>query len=383
MSIEHVNTLIIGAGQAGIAASEHLASRGIPHLVLEKKRIAVSWRTARWDSLVANGPAWHDRFPNMDFTGCGPDAFVPKEQVADYFVAYAEKIGAPVRCGVEVKSVHKEADGSFRVETSEGLIKAAKELGFEKPLYVQYLIYVSNLVTGDLGSSIRYKLPVSTLIAQFLPATLFLVGYVMAITIPLTLLLSVAAARSRDGVIDVALRFLAILGMTFPVFWLALMMSRFFGVELGWFPVSGYGRTFGEHLHHLFLPAVSTSAWLVPLLFRSLRGAVVEQMDADYVAASRSRGLPEATIFSRHILPNSILPTLNLLGIMVTFLMGSSIVVELVYAVPGLGTLMVNAVIGRDYQVIQGLTLVYALATVIVTTVVDILSTMIDPRIEA
>ena len=138
MSIEHVNTLIIGAGQAGIAASEHLASRGIPHLVLEKKRIAESWRTARWDSLVANGPAWHDRFPNMDFTGCGPDAFVPKEQVADYFVAYAEKIGAPVRCGVEVKAVHKEADGSFRVETSEGVIKAANVVSatgaFQRPI---------------------------------------------------------------------------------------------------------------------------------------------------------------------------------------------------------------------------------------------------------
>ena len=138
MSIEHVDTLVIGAGQAGIAASEHLGSRGIPHLVLERKRIAESWRTARWDSLVANGPAWHDRFPNMDFTGCGPDAFVPKEQVADYFVAYAEKIGAPVRCGVEVNAVHKDADGSFRVETSEGVIKAANVVSatgaFQRPI---------------------------------------------------------------------------------------------------------------------------------------------------------------------------------------------------------------------------------------------------------
>ena len=138
MSVEHVDTLVIGAGQAGIAVSEHLGSRGVPHLVLEKKRIAESWRTARWDSLVANGPAWHDRFPNMDFADHGPDAFVPKEQVADYFVAYAEKIGAPVRCGVEVKSVHKEADGSFRVETSEGVIKAANVVSatgaFQRPI---------------------------------------------------------------------------------------------------------------------------------------------------------------------------------------------------------------------------------------------------------
>jgi putative flavoprotein involved in K+ transport len=137
MSVEYVDTLVIGAGQAGIAMSEHLGSRGVPHLVLEKKRIAESWRSARWDSLVANGPAWHDRFPNMDFAGHGPDDFVPKEQVADYFVAYAEKIGAPIRCGVDVTSISQEADG-FRVETSEGVIKAANVVSatgaFQRPI---------------------------------------------------------------------------------------------------------------------------------------------------------------------------------------------------------------------------------------------------------
>jgi len=137
MSVEHVDTLVIGAGQAGIAMSEHLGSRGVPHLVLEKNRIAENWRTARWDSLVANGPAWHDRFPNMDFPAHGPDEFVPKEQVADYFVAYAEKIGAPVRCGVEVRAITQEADG-FRVETSDGVIKAANVVSatgaFQRPI---------------------------------------------------------------------------------------------------------------------------------------------------------------------------------------------------------------------------------------------------------
>lgn len=137
MSVEHVDTLVIGAGQAGIAMSEHLGSRGIPHLVLEKSRIAESWRSARWDSLVANGPAWHDRFPNMDFDAHGADEFVPKEQVADYFVSYAQKIGAPVRCGVEVTAISQEADG-FRVETSEGVIKAANVVtatgAFHRPI---------------------------------------------------------------------------------------------------------------------------------------------------------------------------------------------------------------------------------------------------------
>jgi putative flavoprotein involved in K+ transport len=137
MAVEKVDTLVIGAGQAGVAMSEHLGRRGVPHLVLEKARIAESWRTARWDSLVANGPAWHDRFPGLTFPGLEDEAFAPKEQVADYFVAYADKIEAPIRCGVEVKSVRKEGD-VFRVETSGGVIEARNVVSatgaFQRPV---------------------------------------------------------------------------------------------------------------------------------------------------------------------------------------------------------------------------------------------------------
>ena len=125
MSHKKVDTLIVGAGQAGVAMSEHLGHCGVPHLVLERERIAQRWRTGRWDSLVANGPAWHDRFPGMEFSDIDPDAFAPKESVADYFVAYAEKIGAPVRCGVEVEKVQRNVGRpGFRVETSDGVIEA-------------------------------------------------------------------------------------------------------------------------------------------------------------------------------------------------------------------------------------------------------------------
>jgi putative flavoprotein involved in K+ transport len=125
MSTEKVETLVVGGGQAGIAMSEHLSNCGVPHLVLERHRIAERWRSERWDSLVANGPAWHDRFPGMEFSDIDPDAFAPKERVADYFVAYAEKIAAPIRCGVEVKEVQKNAGRpGFRVETSNGVIEA-------------------------------------------------------------------------------------------------------------------------------------------------------------------------------------------------------------------------------------------------------------------
>jgi putative flavoprotein involved in K+ transport len=125
MPSQETEVLVVGAGQAGVAMSEHLNGYGVPHLVLERRRIAERWRSERWDSLVANGPAWHDRFPGMEFTGLDPDDFASKEQVADYFVAYAEKVGAPIRCGVEVTSVHKNVGRTgFRVETSDGVIDA-------------------------------------------------------------------------------------------------------------------------------------------------------------------------------------------------------------------------------------------------------------------
>src|SRR6476646_6228911 len=125
MSIEKIDTLVVGGGQAGLAMSEHLSANGVPHLVLERYRIAERWRSERWDSLVANGPAWHDRFPGMEFPDLDPDAFAPKDKVADYFVAYAKQIAAPIRCGVEVMLVRKNVGRpGFRVETSDGVIEA-------------------------------------------------------------------------------------------------------------------------------------------------------------------------------------------------------------------------------------------------------------------
>ncbi len=125
MSIEKVEVLVVGGGQAGLAMSEHLSDFGVPHLVVERQRIAERWRSERWDSLVANGPAWHDRFPGMEFSDIDPDSFASKEEVADYFVAYAEKFAAPVRCGVEVTDVQRNSGRrGFRVETSNGVIEA-------------------------------------------------------------------------------------------------------------------------------------------------------------------------------------------------------------------------------------------------------------------
>ncbi|WP_027858646.1 flavin-containing monooxygenase [Marinobacterium jannaschii] len=136
MTVEkiEIDTLVIGAGQAGVAMSEHLTKLEVPHLVLERNRIAEKWRTGRWDSLVANGPAWHDRFPGLQFEGFADDDFVPKEDVADYFVAYAEKFNAPIRTGVEVKKVERNSERpGFTIETSEGLIEANRVVAATGP----------------------------------------------------------------------------------------------------------------------------------------------------------------------------------------------------------------------------------------------------------
>ena len=139
MAIEKVETLIIGGGQAGLAMSEHLGKRGVPHLIVERHRIAERWRSERWDSLVANGPAWHDRFPSLAFADIDPDSFATKERIVEYFEAFAKQINAPIRCGVEVKSVERKADGSgFRAETSEGVIEATNVVAatgpFQRPI---------------------------------------------------------------------------------------------------------------------------------------------------------------------------------------------------------------------------------------------------------
>ncbi len=139
MAIEEVDTLVVGGGQAGLAMSEHLSNCGVPHLVLERHRIAERWRSERWDSLVANGPAWHDRFPSLEFSDIDPDAFATKEQVADYFAAYAEQIEAPVRCGVDVMSVYRNVGRpGFRVETAKGVLEANNVVAatgpFQRPI---------------------------------------------------------------------------------------------------------------------------------------------------------------------------------------------------------------------------------------------------------
>jgi peptide/nickel transport system permease protein len=255
------------------------------------------------------------------------------------------------------------------------------QYGLDLPLWQQFLVYVQNLLGGDIGRSLRFQQPVADLIVRFMWPTLFLTGYVVCLAVPTTMALAIASARRPGGLADQTIRMIGTVGLAVPVFWLGIMMSRLFGVTLGWFPVSGYGVSFADHLYHLFLPALSTAIWVVPVLTQSLRAALIDRAGADFVTAARAQGASEREIFWKTVLPNAVLPTLNLLGVMVAFLIGGAIIVETVYAIPGLGSLMIGALLGRDYYVVQGLTLVFAFATVLVTLAVDLLTALIDPRV--
>lgn len=255
------------------------------------------------------------------------------------------------------------------------------QYGLDQPLLVQYFTYIKNLVSGDLGASLRYRVPVSQLVAQYYPVTLFLVIYTIVLTLPPVIVLAVWSAKRQNGLADQIIRIMGVLGLAIPVFWLALLFARFFGVTLGWFPVSGFGDTIPEHFLHLFLPALSTMIWIVPILVRTLRSALLDEMNRDYVLTAKSKGLGESQIFRTHIFPNSLLPTLNLFAVIVAYLLGGSVIVETVYAVPGMGKLMVDSILARDYFVVQGATLVFAMTTIVVMLMVDLLSTFIDPRV--
>lgn len=154
MATKTVDTLIVGGGQAGLALSEHLGKRGVPHLILERARIAERWRSERWDSLVANGPAWHDRFPSLGFDDIAPDAFAPRDRIVSYFEAFADKIAAPILCGVEVTKVEKLADGRFRAQTSAGVVEARNVVAatgpFQKPI-------IPTVVPADTGIVQRHS----------------------------------------------------------------------------------------------------------------------------------------------------------------------------------------------------------------------------------
>ncbi|BDP44020.1 peptide ABC transporter permease (plasmid) [Deinococcus aetherius] len=264
--------------------------------------------------------------------------------------------------------------------TPEIVERTRRELGLDQPLPVQFARFVGRLLQGDFGISTSLKVPVLRLIAERLPVTLFLTLYAAVLGALLAVPLAVLAAVRRNTWVDGVIRAVFQVGLSLPVFYIALQLLTLLGARLGWFPIGGYGDTFGEHLYALFLPALTLGFNLAAVLMRTLRASVIEVLTAEYVDFARAKGLRSRVIMTRHVLRNAMISTVTLLGLNIGALIGGAVITETVFAIPGVGRLMVDAIFGRDYPVIQGLTLTFAVLVSLVFLLTDLVHARLDPR---
>jgi peptide/nickel transport system permease protein len=257
-----------------------------------------------------------------------------------------------------------------------------KEWGLDKPLPVQYLKFLGRVVHGDLGTSLFYSVGAGHLVWQKLPVTLFLIAFggllSMVIAVPLALL----AATRRDRAADHLVRAVPLVGFGFPPFWVGIMLLLIFALHLGrTFPVGGYGHGFGGHIRAMFLPALTVALAFVPILVRSLRNALLEVLQAEYITTARSKGLSERRVLLRHALRNAIISTTAVLAVNLAYLVGGTLVIEQVFDLPGVGQLMINSIFQRDFPVVQAVTLAFAVLVVLIYLVADVVQAMLDPRV--
>jgi peptide/nickel transport system permease protein len=266
--------------------------------------------------------------------------------------------------------------------TPEAIARIRAQYGLDESLPVQYLAFLKNLGAGEMGQSILYKMPVLPLIADRVMPTLLLVVGSVLLTLLIAIPLASVAALKRGSAVDHAIRVATTAGLGFPPFWLGIMLIILFSVTLGLFPVAGYGEDALDKLHHMILPCLTVALAMSAVMTRNLRASMIAELAADHATAARAKGLPDSWVFRRHVLPNSLIPTINLLAINAGWLIGGSVVVETVFSLPGMGQLLVRAIFTRDYMVVQGVTLVFACASVMLNFLADILTVAVDPRVK-
>jgi peptide/nickel transport system permease protein len=265
--------------------------------------------------------------------------------------------------------------------TADKVAALRQHLGLDQPLPVQFWIFLSGLAHGDLGTSFIVRVPVQQLVAERLPLTLFLVGYAMALAVLLTFPLAVLAALKRDSPFDQLVRGFTVAMMSTPGFWVGILLLILLGVKFAVFPVGGAGKTWGDRFYYLFLPALTLALGVSAVLIRNLRDAILTTLNAEHVVFARAKGLNRKLVLLKHVLRNALISTVTLFGLYIGFLIGGSVIIESVFALPGMGSMMVSAILGRDYQVVQGFTLVYAVLVSIVYLLTDITYSFVDPRI--
>ena len=265
--------------------------------------------------------------------------------------------------------------------TPEKVEALTEHLGLDEPLWKQFLIFLQNLATGDLGQSLISRLPVGTLIRRRLPITLFVAGYATVLAIAMTIPLSLIAALNQDTLIDQIIRGVFVTIMSTPGFWIGILLLIVLGVQIPIFPVGGIGETFTDRLYYLFLPALTLALRLAAVLTRNLRDGIITALDSQHVVFARTKGLVERLVLLKHVLRNALVSTLTLLGVYMSWLVGGSVIIETVFAIPGVGWTMVQAITGRDYPVVQGLTFTFGILVSLVYLLTDIAYSFLDPRV--
>lgn len=265
--------------------------------------------------------------------------------------------------------------------TPSAIAHLHEQWGLDQPLPQQYLSFMGDLLHGDLGESLLYQGSASEIVVGRLPVTLWLVVYAVILTMVITIPFATVSALRKDRWEDHVTRAGSLAALGMPSFWVGIVLLLVLGVQVKAFPVGGFGDGVLDHVYHLFLPAVTLAISLSPLLIRSLRASMIDVLNSDYVVTAMAKGVTSRRIVVRHLLPNAAIPTLTLLGVNVGFLVGGTVVIERVYGLSGVGNLMVDAILARDFTVVQGVALVFAVGVVLVNFLTDLLYMVLDPRV--
>ena len=259
-----------------------------------------------------------------------------------------------------------------------------KQLGLDQPLHVQYIDWVKGVLTGDLGQSIRFSKPVSELIMDRLPVTISLALITLAIVVIVAIPLGIFVAKRQNKLSDVVLSSATQLGMAIPSFWLGMLLILYLGMKVSFFSISGYvpwSESISGALGALLLPALTIAIPQIAVKFRYVRNAILEQSRLDYVRTVRSKGMTERFVIYKHVLRNSMIPILTIFGLITAEVVAGTIIVEQVFSLPGIGRLLITSISYRDFPLVQGIVMYITIAVVFVNFFVDILYSILDPRI--
>jgi len=255
------------------------------------------------------------------------------------------------------------------------------ELGLDRSLAAQFGSFLTGLPRGDLGTSINTQRPVGEIIGPRIGPSIFLLVYGTLISLIVAVPLGIFSALYRNRPADHSIRVVATVGLAMPSFWFALLLVEVFSLRLGLFPVSGYGTGFAGHLEALTLPAITMGIYLAPLVIRTLRSSLIETLSADFITSARARGFAETRVIGKHALRNALIATITILAINVGYLISGSVVIENVFGIPGLGSLLVSAIQMRDFPTVSALTLLFGALVILVNLLADLSYAVVDPRI--